>query len=185
MQKFTSYALLIAVLGVLGACDKYESRPLTFDKKQSKPSQGTDNLENENPKDPPDEIDEPMDPVDEDNKNGNKPNPIPNPNPGPGKEEPVKPDPDMPEEPIKPSFSLTVEAENARLTGLTVSQAVQNYSGKGYVTGFDADSDSLDLDFEVPRAGAYQIKIGYAASLGDKETEISVNNEAGPKIKLT
>ncbi|RZA26376.1 MAG: beta-mannanase [Proteobacteria bacterium] len=180
MQKFTSYALLVTLLGVLGACQKYEPMPVNFEKKQTKPSQNTDDLDPNSPKGKPDDTDpeDPVVPKDEIKDN-------PTPSPDPKKEEPVKPDPKIPDEPTKPAFSLTVEAEDARLTGLTVSQAVQNFSGKGYVTGFDADSDSLDLDFEVPRAGAYQIRIGYAAGLGDKETDIVINNEAGPKIKLT
>ncbi|RYZ86172.1 MAG: hypothetical protein EOP04_14400, partial [Proteobacteria bacterium] len=95
MQKFTSITLLINLLGVLGACEKYEARPSSYDKKVVNPAKNTGNLETEEPGDKPDDDD----PVVPETEKEDIPNTTPN------KEEPEILDPKIPEEPSKPAFS--------------------------------------------------------------------------------
>lgn len=73
--------------------------------------------------------------------------------------------------------SLKLEAEDGNLIGTSVANAIPGYSGKGYVTGFEKDGDSVVVKVNVPEEGFYPLYIGYAAPSGDKGNRIVVNGK--------
>lgn len=60
------------------------------------------------------------------------------------------------------SSEILLEAEDAELEGVFVDSTRAGYSGTGYVTGFDADTDSLRFRFEAGE-GVYALHLRYAA----------------------
>ncbi|WP_322008067.1 CBM35 domain-containing protein [Clostridium butyricum] len=57
------------------------------------------------------------------------------------------------------------------------------YSGSGYVTGFDNNSDYIELNVNVPSSGTYYLNVQYASQYGDKYTKLIVNNsDHGDKL---
>jgi mannan endo-1,4-beta-mannosidase len=69
-----------------------------------------------------------------------------------------------------------LEAEDGKLSGLEVQTRISGFSGRGYVTGFDQDGDSLEFKFILPRQGVYELIIRYAGDYGDKNNYVFVNN---------
>ena len=69
------------------------------------------------------------------------------------------------------------EAENGTLSGATtaVGRLIKGFSGTGYVTGFKAADCAVAIGFSVPRAGLYEVVIGYHAGSGDKGFGFQVN----------
>ncbi len=86
-----------------------------------------------------------------------------------------------PPEPETPVAPIRLEAELGILRGTTIATSRKGYSGTGYVTGFDADTDSVTMSVEVPRAGVYLLTVGAAAD-ADKTADIAVN---GKKVTST
>ena len=80
--------------------------------------------------------------------------------------------------PVFAADPIRVEAETGVLTGLNVATATAGYSGTGYVTGFDADTDNLVLTVTA-KAGLYDLGIGYASPFGDKGIDFQVNADKG------
>ncbi|WP_159884530.1 glycosyl hydrolase [Paenibacillus puerhi] len=72
--------------------------------------------------------------------------------------------------------SFRYEAEKGELTGLVVASEPNGYSGKGYVTGFDAAGDNLHIEADVT-AGDYTITIRYRTLGGDKTNNITINDD--------
>ena len=72
--------------------------------------------------------------------------------------------------------SIVIEAENGILNGTTIATAGSGYSGTGYVTGLDNDSDRFSVIFPFTKQGRYDIVIRYNENNGDKTQDLFVNN---------
>ena len=72
---------------------------------------------------------------------------------------------------------IWVEAESGELIGTQVASTASGYSGAGYVSGFDTESDRLILRIEAS-AGLYRLHVGYATPWGEKGYDLRVNGEA-------
>ena len=59
--------------------------------------------------------------------------------------------------------AIHLEAEDGQLTGTTVDTARAGFSGTGYVTGFDAETDSVSWKIPNAKAGIYQVSLRYSA----------------------
>ena len=81
---------------------------------------------------------------------------------------------------------LVFEAEKAVLNGVEISTVRPGYSGKGYVTGFDADSDSADFKVNVPADGHYLLRIRAAVetNFGSKINDVFVNGTIAGSFKV-
>ncbi|MBO0951943.1 mannan endo-1,4-beta-mannosidase [Fibrella sp. HMF5405] len=80
-----------------------------------------------------------------------------------------------------PTFAadpIRVEAETGVLTGVTIATATAGYSGTGYVTGLDLDTDKIVMTFSA-KAGLYELTIGYSSPSGNKGIDFQVNDEKG------
>ncbi|HUF11172.1 MAG TPA: glycosyl hydrolase [Rhodothermales bacterium] len=64
---------------------------------------------------------------------------------------------------LSPGDQLLLEAEDAVLIGVVVDTVRDGFSGTGYVTGFDADTDSLRFNVETEE-GVYEIWMTSAQS---------------------
>jgi mannan endo-1,4-beta-mannosidase len=73
-----------------------------------------------------------------------------------------------------PGSTISLEAEDAVLTGTTVSTSAPGYSGTGYVTGFDAAGDSVSWTFGG-NAGLYRFWIRYRTPYGPKGFDATLN----------
>lgn len=74
----------------------------------------------------------------------------------------------------------TYEAEEAGLSGnvAAVTNPVKTeYSGTGYVEGFEADGDSCTFTVEIPEDGFYDLNFVSASSGGEKHNYVSVDGE--------
>ncbi|WP_454844296.1 glycosyl hydrolase [Priestia megaterium] len=78
------------------------------------------------------------------------------------------------------------EAEAGILNGPTTSKKGNGYSGKGYVTDFKQNQDSVIFKANINCAGVYRLKIGYRLPLGfgKKKTNLSINGESAIEIEL-
>lgn len=77
-----------------------------------------------------------------------------------------------------PDFQLTIEAEDAEFTGnIHIESKKKGYSGSGYLTGMETDSDTVTFTVEVPGAGAYDLNFISAGNTGHKENNVLVNGE--------
>ncbi len=73
------------------------------------------------------------------------------------------------------------EAESADTrVGTVVRSSVPGYSGTGYVTGFDSqtNSDYFEMNVDVPD-GLYEMWVGYRSQFGQKGYNYRVDNETG------
>lgn len=57
----------------------------------------------------------------------------------------------------------TIQAETGTLGGTTVATGRAGYTGTGYVTGFDAFNDHVEVTVSLPAAGSFPLVIRYAA----------------------
>lgn len=71
--------------------------------------------------------------------------------------------------------AIHLEAEDAALTGPSVSTSRKDYSGAGYVTGFQKEGDRIVWDIPQAKAGIYAVTIRYSAPSGEKGYELVVN----------
>lgn len=70
----------------------------------------------------------------------------------------------------------SVEAESGALNGVQVEHADAGYSGTGYVSGFDAATDYVEVELDMDTAGLYELTIRYSAPYGSKTQYVSVND---------
>jgi mannan endo-1,4-beta-mannosidase len=70
------------------------------------------------------------------------------------------------------------EAENGQLFGINTSSSTAGYSGSGYVTGFDVDTDHLSVQVNVPD-GLYELWVGYNSPYGHKGYGVQADSEIG------
>jgi len=80
------------------------------------------------------------------------------------------------------TFSLSAadtrfEAESAQLSGVNTATNRSGYSGTGYVTGFNQETDKITFTINVSEEGLYTFKIGYNAQNGEKGYELIVNGQ--------
>lgn len=72
-----------------------------------------------------------------------------------------------------PSFEVILEAEEAQFTGnVKVENIAQGYTGSGYLTGIQADTDTITFVVTVPGDGAYNLNFVSAGNTGYKENNI-------------
>ena len=76
----------------------------------------------------------------------------------------------------RPAPAQVVEAETGTLYGTQASTQTPGYNGSGYVTGFDADGDKVDLVVNASK-GVYNLYVRYAAPFGDKYNFVYVNGD--------
>ena len=57
----------------------------------------------------------------------------------------------------------TVQAESGSLGGTNIAATRAGYTGTGYVTGFDALNDYVEVNVSLPAAGSFPLTIRYAA----------------------
>lgn len=82
-------------------------------------------------------------------------------------------------------FSETIyEAENGILNGTEKNSQGSGYSGDGYVTGFDADGDFIEVEINAPSKGLYNLIIGYRSTSDNKTSNLYINNESAGDIIL-
>jgi len=74
------------------------------------------------------------------------------------------------------SQETKIEAESGTKYGVTVATARAGFSGSGYVSGFDADADSLVLIFNST-GGLHEIFVGFSTPNGQKGFDIDINKE--------
>ncbi|MEV0384806.1 glycoside hydrolase family 76 protein [Nonomuraea sp. NPDC050643] len=72
-------------------------------------------------------------------------------------------------------LSAQFQAESGTLHGLGTESTHQGYTGTGYVAGWNADGQWLDLHPDVSRAGRYDLTFRYAAAAGDAVRHVYVN----------
>jgi len=75
---------------------------------------------------------------------------------------------------IAVSGQVRLEAEDASLTGATVSSSRPGYSGKGYATGFTLPGARAEWKVKV-RGGIYLVDVGFSTPGGEKGFEVQVN----------
>lgn len=77
-----------------------------------------------------------------------------------------------------PDFRQVYEAEEASFTGnVKVDTAKQGYTGSGYLTGIQVDSDTVTFTVEVPGTGMYDLNFVSAGNTGHKENNVLVDGE--------
>ena len=79
---------------------------------------------------------------------------------------------------VVPLVNGRAEAELADLSGVNVATTNSGFSGTGYVTGLDNETDKISLTFSA-RAGLYDLALGYASPYGEKGVDFQVNDERG------
>lgn len=97
-----------------------------------------------------------------------------------GSKEEALPAPSAVDEPkddkMAAAASITIEAENGELTGVS-AVADDNASGGKIVEGFDKAGDTLRFTAQVAARGTYLITIRYKTYGGDKPNSLSLNGE--------
>ena len=80
---------------------------------------------------------------------------------------------------------IIYQAENGVLTGTNTTTATAGYTGTGYVTGFDAAGDAVQVTVNVATGGIYNIYIRYRSPSGDKTQDLFVNGVLVSNVVLT
>ncbi len=77
---------------------------------------------------------------------------------------------------IAPTDNVTAaQAENGTLHSLNTESTYSGYHGSGYVAGWNADGQWVDLSFNVPSGGSYRVILRYAAAAGNASRYIYLN----------
>lgn len=82
----------------------------------------------------------------------------------------------------RPEF--TFEAEGGVLNGVQTAAQATDFSGDGYVTGFDAEGDTLTITVDAPSEAIYEFRVGYNSPNGEKVTQLSLNGNPFGDVKL-
>lgn len=82
----------------------------------------------------------------------------------------------------RPEFRF--EAEKGILNSVQISSQTKGFSGDGYVTGFDAEGDTLTVIVEAPSEAIYDFWVSYNGPNGEKETQLSLNGNPFGNVKL-
>jgi mannan endo-1,4-beta-mannosidase len=74
------------------------------------------------------------------------------------------------------NFELLVEAEDASFTGnVRVESSKKGFTGTGYATGFENDSDTITFTVTVQGEGAYDLNFRSVGNTGHKENYVFVD----------
>jgi predicted alpha-1,6-mannanase (GH76 family) len=87
--------------------------------------------------------------------------------------------------PVAPFANATLTADQAALHGLSLGTQFPGFTGKGYVTGFGQQGQSVDFTVVAPSQGDYLIALRYSAGSGDASRRISVNGSTVLTFSLT
>ena len=81
---------------------------------------------------------------------------------------------------LSPSQTTRYEAEDAQLTGVTISTSTSGYSGTGYVDGLDNTGDKITFTVNESEAGSYPLTIRFINSCGacEKYQDVIINGTA-------
>ncbi|UVI29764.1 glycosyl hydrolase [Paenibacillus spongiae] len=79
---------------------------------------------------------------------------------------------------------VTYEAEDGVLSGVTAATATAGYSGTGYVTGFDSETDSVTITVNAPATALYELTVRYHSPFGDKNTSLVLNGMPAGELTL-
>ncbi|MEV6034197.1 CBM35 domain-containing protein [Nonomuraea sp. NPDC052116] len=71
--------------------------------------------------------------------------------------------------------SAQLQAESGTLHGVGTESTNPGFTGTGYVAGWNADGQWVDLRPDVSRAGTYELAFRYAAAAGDAVRHVFVN----------
>ncbi|MEV4355285.1 glycoside hydrolase family 76 protein [Nonomuraea sp. NPDC049625] len=71
--------------------------------------------------------------------------------------------------------SAQLQAESGTLHGVGTESTNPGFTGTGYVAGWNADGQWVDLRPDVSRAGTYELTFRYAAAAGDAVRHVFVN----------
>jgi mannan endo-1,4-beta-mannosidase len=75
---------------------------------------------------------------------------------------------------VRAQEPVILEAEDAELTGVSVSTDVKGFSGSGYVDGFDSGGDQVKFTF-TGQTGMYEVLIGFNTPFGEKGFGLTIN----------
>ncbi len=78
---------------------------------------------------------------------------------------------------LYPQTDITIEAEDGILNGTQIANTRSDFSGTGYVTGFDQSGDYVEVSTQIPTSGIWELKIRYAAPYGYKENYLYINGQ--------
>lgn len=78
---------------------------------------------------------------------------------------------------------IIVEAETGTLSGTQIENAVEGYTGSGYVNGFDVNGDKVTINFSIPNTGTYKLAVRYSAD-SYKEQKLAVNGVSTGKLLM-
>ncbi|KAH9868926.1 hypothetical protein J1614_008001 [Plenodomus biglobosus] len=80
--------------------------------------------------------------------------------------------------------SVTYEAEDATLSGVTVGTSVAGFSGSGYVENFADATDKITFTVTASASALYDLSIVYNGPYGDKFTSVVLNGAGGSQVSL-
>ncbi|KAH7110882.1 mannan endo-1,4-beta-mannosidase-like protein [Dendryphion nanum] len=80
--------------------------------------------------------------------------------------------------------TVTYQAEDAALNGVTVGTSVTGFTGTGYVEGFDTGTDSIKFTVNATESRLYDLKLIYNGPYGDKYTNVVLNGAGGSQVSL-
>ncbi|KAF2850426.1 glycoside hydrolase family 26 protein [Plenodomus tracheiphilus IPT5] len=80
--------------------------------------------------------------------------------------------------------SVTYQAEDATLSGVTVGTSVAGFLGSGYVENFSDATDKITFNVNANTSALYDLSIIYNGPNGDKYTSVVLNNNGGSQISL-
>ncbi|XP_014552024.1 glycoside hydrolase family 26 protein [Bipolaris victoriae FI3] len=79
---------------------------------------------------------------------------------------------------------ITLQAEDAMLSGTTVGSSVAGFTGTGYVEGFSDATDKVTFNISSQTGGLHDLELIYNGPYGDKFTNIVFNNAGGSQVSL-
>lgn len=82
------------------------------------------------------------------------------------------------------TLAQTFEAELGVLNGVTIDNSTAGFTGTGYVTGFDAASDSVAITVQAPSYGVYTLSVRYRSPYGDKKASLLLNGAGAGEVAL-
>jgi len=87
---------------------------------------------------------------------------------------------------VAKAATIVAQAEDGvRVGNVVVDTAIPGYSGKGYVPGFQAASDSVTVTVNITTAGLYDLNITYAAPYGTKKGALLLNGSPNGEFDIT
>lgn len=76
------------------------------------------------------------------------------------------------------------EAEEGQLTGTTISQSAEGFSGASFVTDFTDESDMLTFTVNAKKSSLYSVTISYRSTSGDKVADLALNGNPAGQLSL-